>query len=209
MKKFSLFFHLVCSSCIVARKYFYPDRIEQIVNRNRSFNCLLSEEDLSVVDPVYDDCQRSVVLLPYIWMIYETIGDIHPYIVSLFERDIAENIRYGMNFYFMRTVHYFYYDSIGYNFNDRHEIITEEDTMRIIHEQKQMMYGDYVMRHASNLEMENLLRMTIRGWYSKDVKNLEPQNNSKVLKSGRLPEPEEWRHKMARVQDESMQGWAV
>ena len=82
----------------------------------------------------------------------------------------------------------------------------EEDTTRIIHERKTEMYGDYVSHHASNLDMENLLRVTIRGWYDKDVKNLEPRNNARVLKSGQLAGTEEWQHKMARVQDGSIRG---
>lgn len=81
-----------------------------------------------------------------------------------------------------------------------------EDTTRIIHERKTEMYGDYVTHHATNLDMENLLRVTIRGWTDKDVKNLEPRNSAAVEKSGQQAGTEEWQHKMARVDDGSIRG---
>jgi beta-galactosidase len=37
--------------------------------------------------------------------------------------------------------------------------------------------GAYVKHTDENLEIENLLRCTIRGWYNKDVKNLEPEDS--------------------------------
>lgn len=82
----------------------------------------------------------------------------------------------------------------------------EEDTTRIIHERKTEGYGDYVTHTARNLDMENLLRVTIRGWYNKDVKNLEPVNKGKGDKSGQQAGTEEWQHKMARVDGGSIRG---
>jgi len=82
----------------------------------------------------------------------------------------------------------------------------EEDTTRIIHERKTENYGDYVTHHASNLDMENLLRVTIRGWYNKDVKDLEPTNTHGVDKSGQFAGTEEWQHKMARVDNGNIRG---
>lgn len=82
----------------------------------------------------------------------------------------------------------------------------EEDSTRLIHERKAENYGDYVTHHASNLDMENLLRVTIRGWTDTDVKNLEPKNNAAVAKSGQLAGTEEWQHTMARVADGSIRG---
>lgn len=82
----------------------------------------------------------------------------------------------------------------------------EEDTTRIIHERKTEGYGDYVTHTARNLDMENLLRVTIRGWYNRDVKNLEPVNRGKGDKSGQQAGTEEWQHKMARVDGGSIRG---
>lgn len=84
--------------------------------------------------------------------------------------------------------------------------VHEEDTTRIIHERKTEGYDDYVTHHATNLDMENLLRVTIRGWYNKDVKNLEPVNEPGVEKSGQYAGTEEWQHKMARIDGGSIRG---
>lgn len=84
--------------------------------------------------------------------------------------------------------------------------VYEEDTTRIIHERKTENYGHYVTHHASNLDMENLLRVTIRGWYNKDVKDLEPANSPGVDKSGQYAGTEEWQHKMARVDNGNIRG---
>lgn len=84
--------------------------------------------------------------------------------------------------------------------------VYEEDTTRIIHERKTENYGDFVTHHASNLDMENLLRVTIRGWYNKDVKDLEPSNSHGVDKSGQHAGTEEWQHKMARVDNGNIRG---
>lgn len=82
----------------------------------------------------------------------------------------------------------------------------EEDTTRYIHERKTEGYGDYVNHNATNLDMENLLRVTIRGWYNKDVRDLEPGNGTNVEKSGQQAGTEEWQHKMARVDGGSIRG---
>lgn len=82
----------------------------------------------------------------------------------------------------------------------------EEDSTRIIHERKTERYGDYVTHHASDLDMENLLRVTVRGWTDNDVKPLEPKNESPDSKSGQQAGNEEWQHSMARVRDGSIRG---
>lgn len=82
----------------------------------------------------------------------------------------------------------------------------EEDTTRIIHQRKAEEYGDYVTHDHTNLDMENLLRVTVRGWYNRDVKDLQPQNSDENPKSGQHAGTEEWQHKMARVQDASIRG---
>ena len=82
----------------------------------------------------------------------------------------------------------------------------EEDTTRIIHERKTEGYGDYVTHHASDLDMENLLRVTPRGWTDNDVRKLEPDNELLGMKSGQMAGNEEWQHSMARIQDGSIRG---
>ncbi len=85
--------------------------------------------------------------------------------------------------------------------------VVEEDTTRYIHERKSEGYGDYVNHTARNLDMENLLRVTIRGWYNRDVRDLEPGRGSKkVAKSGQQAGTEEWQHRMARVDGGSIRG---
>lgn len=51
-----------------------------------------------------------------------------------------------------------------------------EDTTRILtaRKVKDGSAGKYVKHTDDNLAIENLLRCTIRGWYNKDVKNMEP-----------------------------------
>ncbi|MCJ7447661.1 MAG: DUF4982 domain-containing protein [Bacteroidales bacterium] len=53
-----------------------------------------------------------------------------------------------------------------------------EDTTRIITARRVLdgSAGAYVTHTDENLAIENLLRCTIRGWYNKDVKNLEPSD---------------------------------
>lgn len=84
--------------------------------------------------------------------------------------------------------------------------VFEEDKTRIIHERKTEGYGNYVTHHANDLDMENLLRVSIRGWTDTDVRNLEPKNSAEVPKSGQHAGTEEWQHTMARVQDGSIRG---
>jgi hypothetical protein len=53
-----------------------------------------------------------------------------------------------------------------------------EDTTRILTARRVSggSAGNYVKHNDDNLPIENLLRCTIRGWYNKDVKNLEPSD---------------------------------
>jgi hypothetical protein len=54
-----------------------------------------------------------------------------------------------------------------------------EDTTRILTARRvtEESAGAYVHHTDDNLSLENLLRCTIRGWYNKDVKNLEPEDS--------------------------------
>lgn len=53
-----------------------------------------------------------------------------------------------------------------------------EDTTRILTARRVSggSAGMYVKHNDDNLPIENLLRCTIRGWYNRDVKDLEPEN---------------------------------
>jgi beta-galactosidase len=54
-----------------------------------------------------------------------------------------------------------------------------EDTTRILTARRVTngSAGKYVTHSEENLAIENLLRCTIRGWYNKDVKDLEPEDS--------------------------------
>ncbi|MDP4292409.1 MAG: glycoside hydrolase family 2 TIM barrel-domain containing protein, partial [Bacteroidota bacterium] len=54
-----------------------------------------------------------------------------------------------------------------------------EDTTRILTARRVLegSAGAYVKHTDENLSIENLLRCTIRGWYNKDVKDLEPKDS--------------------------------
>ncbi|NJK94218.1 MAG: glycoside hydrolase family 2 protein [Bacteroidales bacterium] len=77
----------------------------------------------------------------------------------------------------------------------------EEDTTRFIHARHiyNNSAGDYVDHTDEDMDMENLLRCTVRGWYNKDVKPLEPQNNQETG-------TEEFQHRMARIMGASQRG---
>lgn len=66
----------------------------------------------------------------------------------------------------------------------------EEDTTRIIHFRHSIGKGIGAKHTHKQLEMENLLRCTIRGWYNADIKNLEPE-------FGQHTGHEEYQHYMA------------
>lgn len=76
-----------------------------------------------------------------------------------------------------------------------------EDSTRIIHARhvKGNSAGEFVMHTDEDMDMENLLRCTVRGWYNADVKNLEPQNNQ-------WTGHEEFQHKMAMKEGGSQRG---
>ncbi|MFW5980596.1 MAG: glycoside hydrolase family 2 protein [Halanaerobiaceae bacterium] len=74
-----------------------------------------------------------------------------------------------------------------------------EDETRIIHTRKARGRGSEVKHDHTQMEMENLLRCTVRGWYNKDVKDLEPEN-------GQHTGHEEWQHDRALIPDGSIRG---
>ncbi len=75
----------------------------------------------------------------------------------------------------------------------------KEDATRIIHVRKAVRRGSDEKHNHEQLEMENLLRCTVRGWYNKDVKNLEPLN-------GQHSGHEEWQHQNALIEGASQRG---
>ncbi|MFW5985234.1 MAG: glycoside hydrolase family 2 TIM barrel-domain containing protein [Halanaerobiaceae bacterium] len=74
-----------------------------------------------------------------------------------------------------------------------------EDETRIIHTRRARGRGSEVRHDHQQMEMENLLRCTIRGWYNSDVKDLEPEN-------GQHTGHEEWQHDQALIADSSLRG---
>lgn len=79
----------------------------------------------------------------------------------------------------------------------------EEDTTRIIHLRKGEQGGDYIDHTHENLDMENLLRVTIRGWFDQD--DAPPGINS-TPENGQHSSNETWQHEMARIGDGSVRG---
>ena len=82
--------------------------------------------------------------------------------------------------------------------------VYEEDTTRIIHARKCVNgQGDFVEHTHENLDMENLLRVTIHGWFDIDD---APKGFSSEPKNGYHCGTETWHHKMAQVRDGSIRG---
>lgn len=80
----------------------------------------------------------------------------------------------------------------------------EEDTTRIIHLRKgDDGGGDFVQHDHTNLDMENLLRVTIRGWFDEDD---APSGFSSTPEDGQHTGNETWQHNMAIVRDGSVRG---
>ena len=128
---------------------------------------------------------------------YPWLGDAIPKWITVMDyTDMAENLNYN----FMRTAHY-PNDKLVYELADKFGIVIDEESPSIknqdfsveVQEQqmKEMIRRDRnhpgIMLwsmgnetdHAvdSNLAIENLLGCTIRGWYNKDVKDLEPTDS--------------------------------
>lgn len=80
--------------------------------------------------------------------------------------------------------------------------IREEDDTRIIHARKAEQYGDYVTHTHEDLDLENLLRCTVRGWHDEDF--ADPTRVHPA--SGQITGTEEWQHEQARVPGASLRG---
>lgn len=92
--------------------------------------------------------------------------------------------------------------SVGNETNDGADSkwIYGEDSTRIIHARKVTGgKGDYVTHDHTNMDMENLLRVTVRGWTDSDIYPDNPDN-------GQLAGNEKWQHERATVQDGSVRG---
>ncbi|NLO02968.1 MAG: glycoside hydrolase family 2 protein, partial [Bacteroidales bacterium] len=63
-------------------------RLVQTINRDWTFNYLpFNEPDSMVMLPSYDDSRWQAVALPHTWSVYETTGEVHPFIYNASERD--------------------------------------------------------------------------------------------------------------------------
>ncbi len=92
--------------------------------------------------------------------------------------------------------------SVGNETNDGADSkwIYEEDSTRIIHARKVTGgKGDYVSHDHTNMDMENLLRVTVRGWTDNSVYQENPPN-------GQHAGNEEWQHCQATVENGSVRG---
>ncbi|PQV51521.1 glycosyl hydrolase family 2 [Jejuia pallidilutea] len=78
-----------------------------------------------------------------------------------------------------------------------------EDTTRIIHLRKGENAGDFIDHDSDNLDLEQLLRVTVRGWeIDKDV----PEGINPNPKDGQWAGTEKWQHDLAIVRDGSVRG---
>lgn len=75
----------------------------------------------------------------------------------------------------------------------------EEDDSRIVHFRHVQGRGQNEPHTHEQLEMENVLRCTIRGWYNADVKDKEPE-------IGQHTGHEKWQHDMALIEGASQRG---
>lgn len=81
--------------------------------------------------------------------------------------------------------------------------VVEEDTTRIIHARKAEGAGDFVQHTHENLDMENLLRVTHRGWFCND----DQQNGSRLNPiDGQLAGSNEWEYERAKMVNGSVRG---
>jgi beta-galactosidase len=82
----------------------------------------------------------------------------------------------------------------------------EEDRTRLIHVRKGEGAGDKVTHTHLDLDLEHLLRCTIRGWYTTDDVASAREGFQGEPPDGQSAGTEEWQHKMARVADGSIRG---
>jgi beta-galactosidase len=82
----------------------------------------------------------------------------------------------------------------------------QEDQTRIIHLRKGKGGGSYVTHTHADLDMENLLRCTIRGWYDRDDVLSAREDHTGEPKEGQIASTEEWQHQMALVEGGSVRG---
>ena len=80
--------------------------------------------------------------------------------------------------------------------------VIEEDTTRIVHARKAKAIGDFVDHDHTNLDMENLLRVTIRGYFDNDN---SPQDRNLTPEWGQMCSTEEWQHHTTMT-DNSIRG---
>ena len=82
--------------------------------------------------------------------------------------------------------------------------VWEEDTTRIIHARKcDDGSGDFVTHDHNNLDMESLLRVTVRGWFDEDD---APEGFTSTPEDGQHTSNETWQHDMAIIKGGSVRG---
>ncbi len=79
----------------------------------------------------------------------------------------------------------------------------EEDTTRIIHLRKGHQGGDFIQHTHENLDLEALLRVTVRGWFDEDD---APEGFSSEPENGQHCSNETWQHERAQVRGGSIRG---
>ena len=82
----------------------------------------------------------------------------------------------------------------------------EEDPDRIIHFRKVLGRGEEEPHNSEQIDMENLLRCTIRGWPSLDSLDPGMPNKPENHPNGQVTGTEVWQHTLARERDGSTRG---
>jgi hypothetical protein len=82
----------------------------------------------------------------------------------------------------------------------------EEDPTRITHFRKVVGRGEDEPHNSDQIDMENLLRCTIRGWPDHDVAGFDYGAPVEDAENGQVTGTEEWQHQMARVDGGSVRG---
>lgn len=81
--------------------------------------------------------------------------------------------------------------------------VVEEDQTRLVHARKAKDAGGFVDHDHTNLDMENLLRVTVRGFFDDED---APQGRDLKPKDGQWCGTEAWQHEQGMIEDGSVRG---
>jgi hypothetical protein len=82
----------------------------------------------------------------------------------------------------------------------------DEDPTRIVHFRHVIGRGEEEPHNSTQIDMENLLRCTIRGWPDQEIAGFDYGRPVPNPENGQVTGTEEWQHHMARVDGGSIRG---